>query len=78
VDILEIDDAEVADIVGQVQARRAAEQKAPSRTPANAPIGVNAGYVTTERHREARPSDAWWHWSFGSISIALSGIELRN
>ena len=75
VNLLEIDDAEVADIVGQVQARHAAEEKAPSSTHAKALIGVNADGVTTERHREARPSDAWWHWSFGSISPAPSGIE---
>ena len=51
-DLLETDDPEVVNILGQVRARQAAERK--SNRPANdALISVDTTRVTTERHREA-------------------------
>jgi transposase len=54
-DLLEINDPEVSDIVGQVRARQHAKERAPKRPSEDALIGVDATRVTTERHREAGP-----------------------
>jgi len=54
-DLLEINDPEVSDIVGQVRARQEAKEKAPKRASEDTLIGVDATRVTTERHREAGP-----------------------
>jgi len=77
VDLLEIGDAEVANIVGQVQARRAAEEKAPSPAHAKALIGVNADGVTTERHREAGPVHVGYQfWQRLGLDTILANLRL--
>ena len=72
VDLLEIGDAEVANIVGQVQARRAAEEKAPSPAHAKALIcHVSASARSTKVSRPPRRAGAP-SWSQRASTAAVT------